>query len=350
MRAQGASLARFVAAHSHVGVADVGRSSVSTRSQFGHRGVVLAADRAELLAGLEALASGTPAAGVVSGTEAGGLLGMVFSGQGAQRTGMGAELYAAFPVFASAFDEVCAQLDPLLERPLREVIASGDELDQTGYTQPALFAVEVALFRLFESWWVRPGFLTGHSVGEVAAAHVAGVLSLADACSLVAARGRLMQALPAGGSMVAVQACEADVISALANWQGRVVVAAVNSPASVVLSGDTEAVLGVAAVLRSKGHKTKQLTVSHAFHSPHMDAMLDEFRRTVTPLSFHRSGIPIVSTVTGEIAPPELLASPTTGSTRSAGRCGSWRPCAPWKPRAYAPSSNWGPTGCARRW
>ncbi|MDH6122871.1 acyl transferase domain-containing protein, partial [Kitasatospora sp. GAS204A] len=310
MRAQGASLARFVAAHSHVGVADVGRSSVSTRSQFGHRGVVLAADRAELLAGLEALASGTPAAGVVSGTEAGGLLGMVFSGQGAQRTGMGAELYAAFPVFASAFDEVCAQLDPLLERPLREVIASGDELDQTGYTQPALFAVEVALFRLFESWWVRPGFLTGHSVGEVAAAHVAGVLSLADACSLVAARGRLMQALPAGGSMVAVQACEADVISALANWQGRVVVAAVNSPASVVLSGDTEAVLGVAAVLRSKGHKTKQLTVSHAFHSPHMDAMLDEFRRTVTPLSFHRSGIPIVSTVTGEIAPPELLASP----------------------------------------
>lgn len=310
MRAQAARLAEFVAAHDHADPAAVGWSSVSARSLFEHRGVVLAADRDELVAGLESLAAGMPTAGVVSGAVANGRLGMVFTGQGAQRLGMGLELYAAFPVFAAAFDEVCAHLDPLLARPLRDVIASGDELDQTGYTQPALFAVEVALFRLLASWGVRPDLVAGHSIGEVAAAHVAGVLSLADAGVLVAARGRLMQALPAGGGMVAVQASEAEVLPLLVASQGKVAIAAVNGPTSAVISGDVDAVLDVASTLRSKGHKTKRLAVSHAFHSPHMDAMLDEFRRIITPLSFQPPRIPLVSTVTGEIAAPELLASP----------------------------------------
>ncbi|GGZ80830.1 type I polyketide synthase [Streptomyces bluensis] len=310
LRAQARRLAEFVESHADAEPASVGRSSVFTRSRLGHRGVVLAADRDELAAGLHALASGLPAAGVVTGAEATGRLAMVFTGQGAQRIGMGTELHAAFPAFAAAFDTVCAHLDPLLERPLREVVATGEGLDETRYTQPALFAVEVALFRLFESWGVRPGLLAGHSIGEVAAAHVAGVLSLADACALVAARGRLMQELPAAGAMVAVQAAEDEVLPLLAGREGEVAVAAVNGPAALVLSGDTDAVLEIATVLKDRGHKTKRLTVSHAFHSPHMDGMLDEFRRVVTGLAFHQPRIPVVSTVTGEIAAPGLLTSP----------------------------------------
>ncbi|GFN06564.1 hypothetical protein Smic_51200 [Streptomyces microflavus] len=312
LRAQAGALHGLLAREDAPDPADVGRSLATTRTVFEHRAVVLTgagdgAGAVAALAALAALAEGTVSADVVTGAPAPGRLAFVFTGQGAQRTGMGLELYEAHPAFAAAFDAVCAELDPLLERPLREVIASGDGLDETGFTQPALFAVEVALYRLVESWGVVPELVAGHSIGEIAAAHVAGVLDLGDAARLVAARGRLMQELPPGGAMVAVEATEAEVetelrevIASLPAHDGLVGIGAVNGPRSVVVSGAEEAVLAVAGRLREQGRRTKRLPVSHAFHSPLMEPALDAFRAVVDGLTLRAPGIDAVSSVTGE--------------------------------------------------
>ncbi|MFF8835297.1 type I polyketide synthase [Streptomyces sp. NPDC015130] len=299
LRAQARRLHQAVEADPELAPAALARSLVTTRTVFTHRSVVLAQDRARLLDGLRALAAGTPAPGVVTGSPAAGRLAVLFSGQGAQRTGMGMELYAAHPAFAKAFDAVAAELDPLLDRPLAELVAAGDTLDRTVHTQPALFAVEVALHRLVESWGVTPALLAGHSVGEISAAHVAGVLSLRDAARLVAARGRLMQALPEGGAMVAVEASEEEVLPHLAGRERELSLAAVNGPRAVVLAGAEQAALDVAELLRGQGRRTKRLSVSHAFHSPLMEPMLDDFRRVVAGLDFQEPRVDVVSTVTG---------------------------------------------------
>ncbi|WP_410671436.1 SDR family NAD(P)-dependent oxidoreductase [Amycolatopsis sp. cmx-4-68] len=298
LRALAARLAARAEAEPELTAGQLGHALGTTRAAHRHRAAVVADDRTELLAGLRALADGKPATTLTTGEAADGRrIAVLFTGQGSQRAGMGRELYETFPVFADAFDAVCAHLDAHLDRPLKPVVfaESATGLDRTEYTQAALFALEVAQFRLVEHWGVRPEYLLGHSIGELAAAHVAGVLSLADAAALVAARGRLMQALPAGGAMVAIQATEEEVTPYLTD---AVSIAALNGPESTVVSGAEEDVDAVVAHFADR--KTKRLTVSHAFHSPLMDPMLDEFRRVAESLSYSRPEIPIVSNTTGE--------------------------------------------------
>ncbi|SNY88256.1 Acyl transferase domain-containing protein, partial [Nocardia amikacinitolerans] len=294
---QAARLAAQVGDHEDDPI-DVGFSLVDSRMLFDHRAVVFATDRDALLAGTHALSRDESLPGVVSGRVVTGSTGVVFSGQGAQWAGMAAELRAVYPVFAEHFDAIVAQLDPMLDQQiaLNTALSDEDSVDRTVFAQAGLFAFEVALFRLLESWGVRADVVAGHSIGEVAAAHVAGVLSLEDACVLVAARGRLMQALPAGGAMVAVGASEVDLLPLLS---GEVSIAAVNGPSSVVLSGIEDDVLAVVAKCTEQGWRTHRLRVSHAFHSALMEPMLAEFASVIEGLTFGRPTIPLVSTVTG---------------------------------------------------
>ncbi|WP_328615515.1 SDR family NAD(P)-dependent oxidoreductase [Amycolatopsis sp. NBC_00355] len=431
-QAQAARLRAFAAARPELSTSDIGLSLLATRPARDHRIVVAGADRQALLAGL---ASARPR------RVGGGRPAFLFTGQGGQRPGMGRELYERYPVYARAFDEACAAagLD-------RDLVLGGADLTRTDLAQPAIFALEVALYRLFEAWGARPDRLAGHSIGEVAAAHVAGVLSLADAGTLIAARGRLLASLPETGAMVAIQATEAEVRARLRDFtgvaagqaagvEGRVRsvgaadaggiaaeggvrsrpadvvagqvaevevrarldgvagnnsagiaggqaagagvrddltgvvdiaavqaagaevrsgpadvaagqvaevevrarldgvagnnsagiaagqatgaevrdyltgvvdIAAVNGPGSVVVSGAAEAVAAIAAHFAEQGRRTKRLSVSHAFHSPLVEPVLDEFRAVVASLDYERPRIPIVSTV----SPSADLATP----------------------------------------
>ncbi|MFI6134240.1 type I polyketide synthase, partial [Micromonospora sp. NPDC051141] len=301
LRAQAQRLAGFLTDRPEVEPVTVGRALVDSRATgFTHRGVVLGQDRQVLVDGLRALAAGGQAPGVVTGVAGSGRLAVVFSGQGSQRVGMGLGLYEAYPVFADVFDEVCASFDQHLERSLRDVVAGEPQLlDQTMYTQAGLFAVQVALYRLITSWGIVPQRLAGHSIGELSAAHVAGVWDLADAVAVVAARGRLMQALPAGGAMVALTASDVEAQELIAGHTDLVGVAAVNGPRSTVISGDQDVVLDLAQQWRDAGGKARQLRVSHAFHSPLMEPMLADFADVLHGVVWREPTIPVVSGTPG---------------------------------------------------
>ncbi|MFR0359566.1 type I polyketide synthase [Streptomyces sediminimaris] len=305
LRARAGELLTLLGDRPELPVPELARALAVSRSTFEHRAGFTAQDRDGLLAGLTALRDGEPDPALTSGRAGRGRTAFLFAGQGSQRLGMGRELHQRFDVFADAMDEVLAHLDP----GLRDVMWGEDAqaLTETGSAQPALFAIEVALFRLLASWGAEPDHLIGHSIGEIAAAHVAGVLSLADAASLVSARARLMQALPPGGVMIAVDAAEPDVMAELDGQAHLVSVAAVNAPSAVVIAGDEEPLLQVAARLSEHGHRTKRLHVSHAFHSPRMDPMLADFAEVAAGLTYSAPRIPVVSTVTGE---PADLTSP----------------------------------------
>ncbi|MFG3410368.1 SDR family NAD(P)-dependent oxidoreductase, partial [Streptomyces sp. NPDC048142] len=304
----------------------VGRSLGATRTAFEERAVILGTGATDRAAALAAVAAGQDHPDVITGSAArAGRTAFLFTGQGAQYPGMGKELYGEHPVFAAALDDVFAAFDGKLERPLREVMFAEPDspdaglLHRTAFTQPALFAIEVALFRLLAHHGTAPDLLAGHSIGELAAAHVAGVFSLADATTLVAARARLMQSATPGGAMVAVQGEEDEVLASLAGHEATVSIAAVNGPRSLVVSGDAGAVEEVAAHWSALGRRTTGLTVSHAFHSPHMDGILEEFREIAGGIEFHPPTIPLVSTVTGGLASIEELTSPDywTGQIRA---------------------------------
>jgi acyl transferase domain-containing protein len=295
LREQAARLRDHLAGHP-LDPVDVGFSLATTRTAFEHRAAVVAADPADLLRGLAAVAAGDePGRTAVSGRTA-----FLFSGQGSQRAGMGRRLAAVFPAFAGAWREVADEFDRHLDRPLDEVVADAELLRRTEYAQPALFAVEVALVRLLAAWGLRPDLLLGHSVGELVAAHVAGVLDLPDAAALVAARGAVMQAVPRRGAMVSIRAGEEEVLASIAGRGHEVSVAAVNGPASTVVSGDAGAVEEVAAHWAAAGRKTARLRVDHAFHSPHLDGATAGFREVAERVRYRRPTTAVVEEFTAE--------------------------------------------------
>nr|ALD82523.1 polyketide synthase [Nannocystis sp. MB1016] len=303
-------------AGSRVGLADLAFSLATTRSPLEQRAAVVAGSRAELAGALARLAAGeTPPEairGAVRPTR--GALAFLFTGQGAQVVGMGRELATAWPAFRAAFEACTALLDRELERPLTEVMwaepgtAAAALLDQTMYTQPALFAFQVGLLALWRSWGIEPALLAGHSIGELSAAYAAGVFSLADAARLVAARARLMQALPAG-VMVAITANEAEVRAVVEPFAAEASIAAINGPEQVVVAGTPGAVEAIAATLAARGRKTRALPVSHAFHSPMMEPMLAEFGRVAATVTFAAPSRPVVSNVSGALAGAELATA-----------------------------------------
>ena len=285
------------------------------RTHFAHRLSVTGATVSALAEGLDSWLHGKDDPRVVHGCrEAQSVpprVAFLFPGQGKQYAGMGRQLYNTAPVFRLAFEECAALLEPLLGRPITPMIYPEDHdeslIDHTAFAQPAMFAVEYALARLWRSWGVEPAAVMGHSFGEYAAACVAGVLSLGDAARMVVARGRLTAAAPGDGLMMIVEASAGETDAAIQATGEAVAIAAINGASNTVISGDRTAVHAVAAVFEARGLRTTLLRVSHAFHSPLMDPILDEFERELAPVKYSPPATAIVSSLTGGVAGLETL-------------------------------------------
>ncbi|MCB0127599.1 MAG: acyltransferase domain-containing protein, partial [Caldilineaceae bacterium] len=311
---------------------NIGYTANLARTHFCHRLSIVAASAEEMQQTLAAYAADKNTRAAVQGhvtTDPDSIkIAFLFTGQGAQYVHMGRELYATQPTFRATIDRCEENFQQETGQSLLAILfpegsgqwaedrgqrtegglqsAVSGSLNDTTYTQPALFALEVALATLWQEWGVQPALLLGHSVGELAAACVAGVFTLEDGIKLVAARGRLMGALPQDGTMISLLADEARVRQALVPYQDRVSIAAVNGPESIVISGERTAVQALAAALAAEGVKTRELTVSHAFHSPLMDPMLDAFAQIAQSITYHEPRIPIVSNLTGQLSTDPL--------------------------------------------
>ena len=303
----------FLGSHPELSLADVCFTANTGRSHFEQRLAVVAESTMQLRQQLEAFATEAATAGLASGqvhSSKRKRIAFLFTGQGSQYVGMGRQLYDTQPTFRAALDRCDEILRPYLEKPLLEVLYPAEEnsslLDETAYTQPALFALEYALFELWKSWGIAPAVLMGHSVGEYVAACVAGVFSLEDGLKLIAARGRLIQALPQVGEMVAVMADPASVAAAIAPYGQQIAIAAVNGSRSLVISGERQAVKAVSCDLEAQGVKTKALQVSHAFHSPLMAPMVAEFQQVASEIDYRVPQLKLISNLTGQLVKEEI--------------------------------------------
>jgi acyl transferase domain-containing protein/acyl carrier protein len=305
----------YLKTHPNQNLADVCFTANSGRSHLNHRLAVVAESTVQLCEQLAAFSAGHTPAGVLKcqlQDSRQPKVAFLFTGQGSQYAGMGRQLYDTQPTFRQALERCDAILRPYLQQPLLSVLypAAGETspLDQTAYTQPALFALEYALCELWRSWGIEPTAVLGHSVGEYVAACVAGVFSLEDGLKLIGARSTAMQALPLGGEMVAVFAPEARVAAAVAPYAQQVAIAAINSPQNVVISGAGEAVQAVLKELEAEGIQVQSLTVSHAFHSPLMEPMLVAFEQRAGDVAYAEPRIELISSVTGQLARREVVA------------------------------------------
>ena len=300
----------FIENNSTASIADICFSANTGRSHFNHRLAIITSDKQELADKLAKVSAREEPLGVFWAKLPSNIktpkIAFLFTGQGSQYLDMGKELYQTQPLFRETLEQCDRLLQPYLKKSILEVIYPEDSqtsnnslINQTAYTQPALFAIEYALFQLWQSWGIKPNIVMGHSIGEYVAATVAGVFSLEDGLKLVAHRGRLMQQLPTGGEMVSVMASLETVERVIESYKDKIAIAAINGTQSIVISGAAEAVKTVTEIFNAEEIKTKQLQVSHAFHSPLMKPMLAEFAAVANQITYHQPTIPIVSNLTG---------------------------------------------------
>ncbi|WP_392534193.1 type I polyketide synthase [Nostoc sp. C117] len=308
--------ANFLDENPELALADICYTANRKRSHFEHRLAVVADSTSQLRQQLQLFTAGTETTTIVTGQVQGNKrrkIAFLFTGQGSQYAGMGQQLYQTQAKFRQIIDQCDQILQPYLDKPLLEVLypqpGTNSPIDNTAYTQPALFALEYALYQLWQSWGIKPDVVMGHSVGEYVAACVAGVFSLEDGLKLIAARGKLMQALPENGAMVAVMATVEQLQPLLGVYKEKVAIAAVNGPQSLVISGEKSAISAISNQLETAGFKTKQLQVSHAFHSPLMQPMLADFLQVASEIKFSSPQMKLISNVTGQLVTAEIATA-----------------------------------------